>query len=202
MIDLALGVGAIAAVQVAGELAVRHLRLSGEVARKLVHAGSGIAAAALPLLLSFEQIVALALASAAVMMLVHRFRLLAALNSVDRVSYGEVWFPLGIAGLAAFFPQAYVYGALVLGLADALAAVVGVRFGGPRLPVVPRKTVSGSAAFVASAILVGVAVTGSLSFVVIAAALALTVAEAVTSRGADNVVVPVLAGLLATQWWA
>jgi phytol kinase len=202
MIDLALGLGAIAAVQAGGELAVRYLGLSGEIARKFVHAGSGIVAAALPLLLPYEQIVALALASAAVMVVVHRLRLLAALNGVDRASYGEVWFPLGIAGLAALFPHGYVYGALVLGLADALAAVVGVRFGGPRLPFGSRKTVSGSAAFLATTILVGVAVTGSLSPGVISVALALTVAEAVTSRGADNAVVPLLAGLLATQWWA
>ena len=201
MIDLAVAAVAIAAVPVVGEIGVRHVRLSGEIARKLVHAGSGIVAATLPLLVSYGQIVAIALTSALVMVLVHRFRLLAALNGVERVSYGEVWFPLGVAALAAFFPHAaaYVYGTLVLGLADAIAAVVGVRLGRRRLPFVRGKTVAGSSAFCATAVLVGVAVSGELSLGVAAAAGALTAAEAVTSRGADNLVVPVLAGLLAAQ---
>lgn len=203
MIDVAVAVAAIAAVPVAGELSVRHIRFSGEFARKLVHAGSGVVAATLPLLVSYGQIVAIALTSAVVMLLVHRFRFLAALNGVDRQSFGEVWFPLGVATLAAFFPHhPYVYGMLVLGLADAFAALVGVRFGRRGLPLVRGKTVWGSTAFCATAVLIGVAFAGELSLGVVAAATALTAAEAVTSRGADNVVVPVLAGLLATQGWA
>ena len=204
MIELAVAVAAIAAVPVAGELGVRRIRFSGEIARKLVHAGSGIVAAALPLLVSYRQIAAIALGFAVLMVVVRRFRLLAALNGVERVSYGEVWFPLGVAALAAFFPHAaaYVYGTLVLGLADAIAAVVGVRLGRRRLPLVRGKTVWGSAAFCATALLVGVAIAGQLSLGVIVAAAALTAAEAVASRGTDKVVVPVLARLLATQGWA
>jgi dolichol kinase len=204
MIELAVAAAAIAAVPVAGELGVRRIRLSGENARKLVHAGSGIVAAALPLLLPYGQIVAIALGCAVLMAFVHRFRLLAALNGIERVSYGEVWFPIGVAALAAFFPHpaAYVYGTLVLGLADASAAVVGVRLGRRRLPFVRGKTVWGSTAFFATAVVVGVAVGGRLSVGIVVAAAALTAAEAVTSRGVDNLVVPVLAGLLAMQVWA
>lgn len=203
MIGFAVAVAAIAAVPAAGELGVRHFRLvDGESARKLVHAGSGIVAAALPLLVSYGQIVALGLAFAAVMVLVHRFRLLAALNGVERESWGEVWFPLGVGALAAFFPHApYVYGTLVLGLADALAAIVGVRFGRRRLPFGPGKTVWGSTAFWATAVLIGVAVSGEVSPGILFLATAVTWAEATTSRGADNFVVPVIAGLFAPLGW-
>jgi phytol kinase len=203
LIDVAMAIVAIAAVLAAGELGARRFRLSGELARKLVHAGSGIVAATLPLLVSYGQIVAIALISAAVMTLAHRFRLLSALEGVERESWGEVWFPLGIAALAALFPhRPYVYGALVLGLADATAALVGVRFGRRRLPLVAGKTLWGSGAFYAAAVLIGFVVAGELSPWVLAAAAALTAAEAVTSGGADNVVIPVLAGLLGAQVWA
>jgi phytol kinase len=203
MIGVAVALVAIAAVPAAGELGARRFRLSGELARKLVHAGSGIVAATLPLLVSYGQIVAIALISAAAMMLVHRSRLLAALQGVERSSWGDVWFPLGIAALAALFPhRPYVYGALVLGLADALAALIGVRFGRRRLLLIPGKTLWGSGAFCATAVVIGVVVVGGLSPWVLVAAAALTAAEAVTSHGADNVVVPVLAGLLGTQVWA
>jgi dolichol kinase len=204
VLGLAAAVGAIAAVPLAGEVAARRIRLGGEAARKLVHAGSGVVAAALPLLLSYHEIVGVALGFAALMLVVHRLRLLAALTGVERSSLGEVWFPLGIAGLAALAPEyaAYVYGALVLAFADALAAVVGARLGGPRLPFARGKTVAGSLAFCATAVVVGAAVAGGLSPATFAAAVVLTLAEAAASGGSDNAVVPILGGVLATQAWA
>lgn len=201
--NVVLAVVAIAAVSGAGEVLVRRVHMSAELARKLVHAGSAAVAALLPLLVTYSQIVVIALAFAGVMVVVHRFRLLAALAGVQRASYGEVWFPLGIAALAALFPRdaAYVYGTLVLGFADASAALVGAHFGRRRLPFTGGKTFLGSTVFWATAVAVGVAVAGVLSLEVVAVAAALAVAEALASRGTDNVVVPVLAGLLATQVW-
>jgi len=204
MTELALAVGMLAAVPAAGELVTYRFAPEPELVRKLVHAASGVLAACLPLFISYRQIAFLGIGFAVAMAVTRRVRPLASLSGVDRDSYGEIWFPLGVGALAALFPYSacYVYGTLVLGFADAAAALVGARLPSRRLPFTARKTFAGSAAFLVVAVAIGAAVTGSLSAPVLGAALALAAAEALASRGTDNAVVPLLGGFHAYVWWA
>ena len=204
MTNLAVAVGMLAAVPAAGELIAYRFAPSPELMRKLVHAASGVLAACLPLFISYRQIAFLGIGFAVAMAVMRRVRPLVSLSGVDRDSYGEIWFPLGVGALAALFPYSacYVYGTLVLGFADTAAALAGARIRSRRLPLTARKTLAGSVAFLIVTVAIGAAVTGAFSAAVLGAALALAAAEALASRGSDNAVVPLLAGFLAFVGWA
>lgn len=177
------------------QLLSRRLPVAPEVLRKLVHIGGALLAVPLPLVLSYREIVVLGLLFAALMTISRRRRIFSAVHDVDRRTYGEILFPLGVAVLAAAFPhrEPYVYGVLVLGLADGLAALVGTRYGRMRLP--GGKSVWGSATFFVVALAAALALVGP-SYVALVAAVALTATEAGLRRGFDNLVVPGLAALL------
>lgn len=181
-------------------------RLLPEDARKLLHVSSALIIALLPLVLSFAEIAWLAAAFAALMALSMRFQIFPSIHGVTRSTYGEVFFPLGIAVLAVVCPAPvpFAYGVLVLGVGDGLAALVGERFAKRVVPLgQTSKTFWGSAAFLASCFALGCALLASTgaspayAFVAAAAvALALTPVELFLTRGLDNLALPVLAGML------
>jgi dolichol kinase len=183
------------AVPAAAEVLKRRRVGSSELLRKTVHIGDGLLASALPLFVSFRAIAGIALFFAGAMAISRRRRIFTAVHDVERRSYGEIFYPLGIALLATFFPhwRPFVYGVLVIALADGLAAPVGMRFGRRKLP--GGKSVAGSATFFAISLSVGLAL-ALAPVVAIAAAVVLTVAEASLRYGLDNLVLPPLAALL------
>jgi dolichol kinase len=177
--------------------------VAAEVPRKLVHVGSGVIVAALPFFLPLGTIAALAVAFAVGMAVSRRLRILTAVHDADRATFGELFFPLGVAVLALMQPSrpAFVYAALVLALADGLAALVGSRTRRGRLPW--GKSVSGSGAFFFVASTVGVAVLagqgispGTAVATAVVAAAALTLTELALRLGLDNLVLPPLAALV------
>jgi phytol kinase len=119
---------------------------------------------------------------------------------VERVTYGELYFAAGIILSAVLFlpthTGAFQAGMVVLGLADPLAALVGKRFGRHSYTLFgDRLSCEGSAtcAVVAGGILylAGVPLSGAgLGGVLLAGV------EAAAPRGADNLMLPVVAGLL------
>jgi len=124
------------------------------------------------------------------------------LHSVDRSSLGEVCFPLSIAivwWLSYGEPLLYVIPVLMLTLADAVAAIVGLRYGRRRYSTAEApKTVEGSVAFFVVSFL---SVTIPLYFfsdvaptviLLIAVLLSTLVVlfEAIAWRGLDNLFVP------------
>lgn len=103
---------------------------------------------------------------------------------------------LGIAAIALPF-KAAMAGALLVCICDAVAAVVGMKFGKRRIFVI-RKTYLGTLAFFIAAVLVlwpllgwhGALITGAVS----------TVIEALAIEGIDNLFLPILGGVLAKQF--
>lgn len=188
------------------EAVAHRTSLSPEAARKLIHIPAAIVGALLPLVLSFAEIAGLAAAFAALMALSMRFEIFTRIHDVRRSTYGEVYFPLGIAVLALVCPKPapFAYGVLVLGIGDGLAALVGGYAGKRVVPLVQTsKTLWGCGAFLASCSALGFALLtstgGSLPYALLAAtavALALTPVELFLTRGLDNLALPVLAGLL------
>jgi phytol kinase len=205
-VTLAFVAAFFATLCVAVELLARRVRLPAEVTRKLAHMSSAVFAACLPLVLSFHEIAALGLAFTAAMAVSRETQIFTAIHGVARTTYGEVFFPLGIAVLAVVCPdkRGFAFGLLVLGLGDGLAALVGGKLGRRVVPLVrTSKTLWGSgtflfACFVLAAVLLasaGIAIPAAL-VAAAAIAIALTPVELVLTYGLDNIALPPLAGLL------
>ncbi|HEX3082751.1 MAG TPA: hypothetical protein VHQ86_05905 [Candidatus Saccharimonadia bacterium] len=195
-VEQVIGAAAIAGLPLASlEILSRRYRWAPELSRKLVHAGSSLAAAALPLLYPRPLVAGVALGFAAGLAVMRRHRLWHSLYRIERRSWGELWFPLGVAAAALLSPTTagYILAMLCLGLADTAAAVVGQRFGGRRLPGLPGKTWAGSAACLGVALVLGAgfAAAGIIEWPrALAAAVLVAVAEAAAPRGSDNLAIP------------
>src|SRR5207249_835316 len=92
-------------VPAAAEILKRRLVGPTELLRKTVHIGDGLLAAALPVFVSFRAIAGIALFFAGAMAISRRRGIFTAVHDVERRSYGEIFYPLGIALLATFFPH-------------------------------------------------------------------------------------------------
>lgn len=207
---LAVGAASVVFVSVllAGEVATRRWAIEPEVSRKLVHLSSGVLAAALPLVMSFPAVVVLASLFVPFMVVSRRVGLFPAVHGVERATWGEAYFPLGVLLAAALFPQTtpYAYGVLVMGVSDPLAGFAGQRYGRRAYRVLSaHKTYLGSSVFFMTTLVLTLATVaatndlsvGSLAVIPLLAAI-LTVVEGLSGRGLDNVLLPaVAAGLLA-----
>jgi len=193
---------------------VRHrCALSPELSRKIMHLALGASALTFPWLFhSSWPPIAIAAMTLGVLVLL-RSGLLGTdastvVHGVVRRSEGDLYFPLAAAVaflLARGDATVYSIPILTLTLADTVAAIVGRRFGRTRFPTLDhraRKSVEGSLAFFVVAFLVtyvplSVLAGAPMKALLIAAVFGIhvTVIEAASWRGLDNLFVPV-AGLL------
>ena len=204
------------AVVVGTALAVRHrFPDQREWSRKVVHIGTG-PVVLLAWGLGIARWVALPAAIAVTLAtaLNHRFRVLPAVEDVDRHSYGTVAYGASIAILLALFwaqqPLAVAAGVLVMAIGDGLAGLVGPQLRSPRWRVLGQgKSLAGTVAMGGGALVVlvllqliaqsqGMAAPGWPQ--VIAIALLATALEQGSSFGIDNLTVPLSAGLLWQHW--
>ncbi|MFN4261827.1 MAG: hypothetical protein ACK4RK_21305 [Gemmataceae bacterium] len=168
-----LGMGIVLAVlgglMVLLRLYQRHFDPHPEWVRKLLHMGMGLVTLTFPWLFAEAWPVVLLAGLSVLALLATRWlrglkhHLGAVVNSVNRTSLGEIYFPIGVAILFVLFhyetrgPFAqrvllYEIPILILALADALAALVGIRFGRHIYDTVDgRKSTEGSLAFFAVA---------------------------------------------------
>ena len=190
-------------------LLARRFAWEPEAARKASHVAVGTACLALPWLFAdVVPVLALAAVACAGLLAMRAVPWLRAgfghaLHGIARVSYGEFAFVGGVAiafVLAHGDRPAYVAAILALAFGDAVAALVGRRFG--RHPYAigrARKSLEGSAAFFVVALLVCAVFPRAESVAAVAMfALATTIAEAFAGDGFDNAAIP-LAGLLALR---
>jgi len=193
-----------------------------ELVRKLLHLGMGLVTLSFPWLFS-EAWPVLLLAGVAILGLLSirvvgcvKDRLGTVLGGVKRVSLGEVYFPLAIALLFVLYLQGdvsdprlrtvlYAIPVLLLTVADAAAALIGVSYG--RLHYATSdgvKSAEGSVAFFLCAFLVAhvplllFTDTGREATLLIALLLAAltTMFEAIAWQGLDNLVLPLVTFLL------
>ncbi|MES1172333.1 MAG: hypothetical protein ABUL77_03765 [Bacteroidota bacterium] len=180
-----------------------------EIARKLFHTGGGVVALTLPWL--FDRawpVLVMGIVSAAGFLLLRRVPALKSslgrvLGSVRRRSTGEFCFLAAVVVLFALSGRAPVlFGVpiLILAIADASAALVGIRYGQVHFRTVDggRKSVEGSLTFFLAAflcVLVPLLLwtdVGRAHSLLIAASIAMMamMAEAIAWRGLDNFVIP------------
>jgi dolichol kinase len=183
----------------------RHLaRPPPEWTRKLVHVGGGLVALALPWLVrSHWTVLALGALLGGVLLVTRRVGLLPSVHGVERSSEGAAYFPLAVYLvflLAADRPILYLISVLALVVSDALAALVGTAYGRITYRVErDRRSIEGSAVFFLATFLAVhlplLLLTGVERFVsvlvAIQIALLVTILEAVSVDGADNLIVPI-----------
>jgi phytol kinase len=187
----------------------KHRSPHPEVLRKLMHVPMGLITASFPWL--FDQVwpvLLLAASSLAVLVLVRSGfsatrSVRGVLHGVERSSWGELLFPVSVAllfVLAQGDPLLYSVPILILALADAVAALIGVYYGQTQFKTLEgSKSIEGSFAFFIVAFLcVHVAVllftdTGRVESLLIGLLMGIIVMlfEAVAWRGLDNLFIPV-----------
>jgi phytol kinase len=186
------------------ELWRRFGRAPPEWTRKLVHVGGGIACLFFPLLVESPWVVlGMAAVLCGLFALGQRLGFLGSLHAVSRRSRGSEYYPLAV--FLVFFvgrdrPWLYASAVLVLTVADALAALIGSRYGSLRYEVEDgSKSLEGSLAFLAAAFLaihLPLSLLSDLSPSTCAlsaslVAVLVTGFEAISLRGTDNLFVPI-----------
>lgn len=196
-------------------LGVRALQRGGttgpELSRKLVHLGMGTICLTFPLL--FKEawpvwlLAGLAVGALAAVRLVPalRYQFGAVLGGVGRASWGELYFPVGVAlvfALAGGEPRFFCVPVAILTFADAAGALIGQRWGRTRYEAVEStKSVEGSAAVL---LVTWACVTGGLAAFTdlpwphlwlagLGLGLFAMLVEAVSWRGLDNLLLPIAA---------
>lgn len=189
-----------------------------ELGRKVVHAGMGTIALSFPWVFADSRpIWALVGLSVAILLAVRwapvlKSRFGGVLGGVDRNSWGEVFFPIGIAtafSLAQGDAASFCGAVGVLAFADTAGALVGTRWGRTRYTVAGnRKSIEGSAAvWIVSSVSVACAslALGSQSpanvlLHSLVIGLAASLLEGVASYGLDNLLLPALVVELMRHW--
>jgi len=212
----ALRIGALWALNVvvigAADRVARKAPLGPEGARKLVHITAGLLAIPLPWVLRSDVSMAvLAAGGLAGLVGCRRLGLLRSVETVERSSAGDLFFPIGIALLFMVGrddPTLYLIGLSYLVASDAAAALVGRRYGrSPYAVEREQKSVEGSVTFFVVSFLAAHLIlllgtgTPRVTSVLVATQLALlaTCFEAISLRGNDNVLVPLVTCLIAQR---
>ena len=178
-----------------------------ELSRKIVHIGTG---AVVPLAWWFAIPAAIALPFAAIVTLAtainQQWRLIPAVEDVDRHSYGTTAYGVSITTLLLLFweqqPEAVCAGVLVMACGDGLAGLVGRSVASPRWSVLGQtKSLVGTTTMLAVSFGVLLALTattgpvvhGSTALLLAAVATGL---EQISPAGIDNLSVPLTVGCL------
>lgn len=173
--------------------------IHNEFLRKGVHAGLAVCFAVLAIYFDKESIIGVGLALFAFLVLFRFSHISSCMHNVPRITFGELFFALGVVASAYLaYPNVHLFQLSmgILAFADTFAALVGMRFGKHRYTVVDEiRSLEGSLTcfFVSLAILIffGVSFFTALFF-----AIMLTSIEAVSLRGSDNLFLPTSVVLL------
>jgi phytol kinase len=201
---LILTIIAMFVVLVASELWWHKHQPNSELSRKFIHITIGSFAAFWPFFLSWNQILFLGVAFVGAVCVSRYLDVFKAIHSVERPTWGEVYFAIAVGLLALLTHDRYIYMAalLTMSLADGLAAVIGVRYGKDNSYKIFRhiKSVIGSLTFfvITASILVGYAVVSHAALRpldIFALSLMATAVENIAVFGLDNLLVPLLIAL-------
>lgn len=185
------------------ELCIKKLRLDPDFTRKIAHVVAGIITFFTPYYLTRWEIVSIGVIFSIVLIFTKAFKLIPSIHSVQRKTLGEIYFPLGIALSAfLFLPNqmiAFQFGILVLGISDAVAALVGIPLGKHVYKILGnKKSLEGSVAFLIATCLILAIFAGSFNLTFLGIGILLTLVEFLLVFGLDNLILPVLSAYLLT----
>ena len=208
MYDLLI-IAALQTAVLAGADVLRRLNVSVLATRKCAHMAAGLLAAGLPFFVEREAALLCGALGTAIW-----YGYLPAIGSRGTFDFGAIAFPLGLTVSAFLFWHpgsftSYQYAALMLALPDAVAGWVGVRYAAYTLHTSSGKTLIGSfafftTAFFVSALFLHVILDQGIFLACLRAcmvAIILTCVEALSTRGSDNVSVPLSAGAIASAFF-
>ena len=178
-----------------------------ELSRKIVHIGTGAVipmawwfAIPAPIAIPFAGVVTLATA------INQRWRLIPAVEDVDRNSYGTTAYGLAITALLMLFwpsrPDAVCAGVLVMACGDGLAGLIGRAVTSPRWSVAGQtKSLAGTTTMlmVSFSVLLALSITGGSGAnwtVALLLSVVATGLEQLSPAGIDNLSVPLVVGYL------
>jgi phytol kinase len=180
-------------------------QVHGEISRKFIHITVGCFVAFWPFFLTWQQIELLSVAFVVVVGLSKYLHIFQAIHSAQRPTWGELFFGLAVGLVALVTHDKWIYAAALLqmGLADGLAAVIGLRYGNRLKYLVFKhpKSAAGTLTFFVTSLSILLAYNQwgdkplSLVAVLIIAGSA-TVLENLAVFGLDNLLVPLLVAAL------
>lgn len=204
------------------ELLYHRFKIKVEWTRKLVHFGTGLLTLLFPLMLDNHWLVLLLCVSfAAILMISLKWKLLPSINAIDRQSHGSISYPAAVFVCYCFYEWyreqsfcresgflAFYIPILILAICDPMAALCGKRWPyGKYKNGKEYKSILGSSVFFLSAFLLSLtlfSLTNSaansvlqLSLASFCLALITCLAEGVSRKGLDNLLIPfaAMAGL-------
>jgi phytol kinase len=205
MLSILLTVVTVFALLVINEIWWRARTAHDEINRKFIHVTVGSFVATWPFFLSWHQIELLSVAFVVVVGISKYLHIFRAIHSVQRPTWGELFFALAVGLVAVATHDKWIYAAALLqmSLADGLAAIVGVQYGNPLKYLVFKqpKSVAGTLTFfvVSLAILLAFNHWGDkslgLSYAVIVSLIA-SALENIGALGLDNLLVPLVVALM------
>ena len=206
MISMMLAVVAVFIILVSCELWWQKHENDDEFSRKTVHITIGSFVAFWPFFLSWGQIELLSVAFLLVVSASKYLNLFEAIHSVQRPTWGELFFAAAVGIVALVTQDQWVYTAslLQMSLADGLAAIVGTRFGGRYKYIVfgHPKSVAGTLTFIVVSLTILLVLSSHLGpsiAVIVGISLLASLIENVGVKGSDNLLVPLVVALILTH---
>ncbi len=208
MISVAITVLAVFLILVGTEYLHKKKKIRGESARKLVHIAVGSFVATWPFYLDVTTIELLCLAFVGGVLLVRYSGFFGSIHDVERKTWGDVLFPLGIALTAMIAAEPWIFSAamLHLGLADGVAALIGMGYKKARFYKIfgQRKSVVGTLCFLIVSFMITLVMVMTQQQALAHVGLPLllwlppliTVIENIAPNGTDNIFVPLTVTLL------
>ncbi len=194
-----------------GEVLRKAFRLSQGFTRKFIHIAVGMIS--VPTVLWFGSLwwaIVPPLAFVVINYLDYRFGIIQAMMSSNRSNLGTVYFPLAFAVVLAVFwgdplrptanPHLIVAALMPMTWGDALAAIVGERFGQHRYTLFGQtRSLEGSVTMLIVSALATWMALGAAPFAVVIAlitAVGATLVEAISPWGIDNLTVPAVSAII------
>jgi phytol kinase len=188
------------------EYLAQQKKIKNELARKITHVISAFAIAASPFFIDMKVLPFLGAIDIIAMIIVSKFNIFPAAQSVERKTHGEIWFAVGFTITSLLTNSKWIFAAaiLYLGLADAAAALVGKKFGIHRYKFFGHeKSIEGSLALALTAMAITIWVVwlapAGLSHawpVIFWLPCIAALVEAAIPLGLDNIALPVLVAVV------
>ena len=208
LINIALLAGMFLLLFCFTEILFYKFKIKADNTRKIVHIGTGLITIFFPLMLHSQWSVLFLCSSFALILFFSiTYHFLPSINAIARVSYGSLLYPLAVYISFLFYNYFnknlvfFYLPVLTMAVCDPIAAHIGKRWPSGKFTIMhSTKTITGSAAFFISSVFITITLSfflkekttiNHLIFLSLSIAIVATFAEAMSSKGFDNITIPI-----------